>query len=420
MLLASCQPVSFPQAQSPVQTVIAQSPTTTGLPWSLTTETNTPETVEQLPLRRRCLAQLKSLSVEHRPEGKFILTKLHGSGDYFMLDAKNLNLIEFGQTNGALSNLTVSPNHQLIHYVDTANTPGKHIIATLAGEVKQFTDSDKWWGGYWLDNQHLIFGRNSEMRDSTIRIYDPLTGEDERTILNIPNLYYLTTPDGRNILIVSVSADLTRLVFFDTADGGRIIFWDIESNRMLASLPHIVSTDPASPGYPPAIPFFEGWSPNEKQFITTSPLRTSDATGESIAEELFEFDYEGQISRLTNLSDTFSFVRISEPAWAPDGHSIAFWLEVSNDANASIDQISQQLVLLDTMTGEITDLCLQFGEPRFSSTVSSPIWSPDGKYMIVETRMPAGTPRVNLVNIEENSVFALQDGFFPVGWVISP
>ena len=244
--------------------------------------------------------------------------------------------------------------------------------------------------------------------------------KEQSIVLNIPNPYYLLTPGGANILIASLNVDLTRVLFFDTNDGGRIIFWDIKSNKMLASLPYIVSTDPAKSDYPPALPFFDGWSPDGKQFVTTSPLRISDTTGEPDVEELFRFDYDGQMTQLTHLSDVYHFVHITEPSWAPDGESIAFWLEVSGSADESIDKLPPQLVVLNSNTGEITDLCLSFGTPFYSAAASAPIWSPDGKYLIVETRMSNGKPRINLVNMEENSLLVLQDGFFPVGWVISP
>lgn len=416
--LASCQSGGLHELKNTDQPTIESVSTTTPLPPSTPTAVLSAPESEPSPPNRQCLTQLDTLPKQDRPVGYLILGEYSNGHNYFSFDLESMNQKAFAANNDSLHDLTISPNHTLMLYSDSGGSPRKKVIANLKGEIAQFPHSDEWASVAWLDDEHLVLGRTGETPDSTIRIYNFLTGENNNISLSLPNLYYSLHPlAGIYIPIVSVNPDLTRVVFFDMQDGGRIIFWDNTTGTMLASLPYLVYSDP---WYIPAVPFFEGWSADGKQFITTSPLKISDATREVVVEELFRFDFGGQITQLTRLSDTYRFVRISGAAPSPDGKTIAFWLEVSADPNQPIGTLSQQLVVLHIQTGKITDLCLSYGKPFYSPAAPKPIWSPDGKYLIVETRMPDGTPRINLLNLEDMSLFVLQEGYFPVGWIISP
>lgn len=417
LLLASCQSGGFVEEKNTHQPTLESAPTTTPSPSPTATAILPTLGSEPLPLKRQCVTQLDVLPEEDRPAGNLVLAEYSNGVNYFFLDLKSMTLKEFASNNDSLYDLTISPNHTLMLYFNSGSDPWRYEITTLEGEVVWFPHSDEWPAPAWFDNEHLVLGRTGETPDSTIRIYNFLTGENKDLFLDIPNPYYWLHVAGKNILIASVNPDLTRVVFFDMQDGGRIIFWDNEAGKMLASLPYFVSSDP---WYIPAVPFFEGWSADGKQFVTTSPIRISDSTSKAVIEELFLFGYDGQIMQLTHLRDAYSYARIFEPAWSPDGESIAFWLQVSDSVVESLDELPEQLMVLNLKTGQITDLCLPYGAPFYSPAAPEPIWSPDSEYLVVETRLPDGKPRINLVNIRENSLFVLQEDLSPVGWVSSP
>jgi hypothetical protein len=333
----------------------------------------------------------------------------------------NIKTIEeraFGSVDNPIWDLKVSPNQQLMLYLDGSNSPWLNKIISLEKEIRQFPDSELWASFAWLDNEHIIFGSTTEVPDSTVKTYNYLTGEEANLYLDIPNPLYWIHPTGNNILIASINPEIDRVVYFDKKDGGRIIFWDNKSNRILSSLSYPIHESNGQDMLP-AVPFFDGWSPDGKKFITTSPLVVS-KTEEVMAEELFQFNYNGKITQVTQFSNFYNFVRITQPVWSPDGETIAFWLRVSNNENQTLDTLNQQLVTLNIRTNEIRDLCLQFGQSKYSSATRQPIWSPDSDYLVVETRMPDGNPIVNLVNIKENTLITLKKGFLPIGWVISP
>ncbi|MBL8099474.1 MAG: hypothetical protein JNK81_09840 [Anaerolineales bacterium] len=403
--LSNCQIVQ-PTTQPTLENVASETPVLTDI-------NNHPDW-----FTRQCLNISNAPSEVKMPSGYLILAESLNNGSYKFFNIKNMVEQAFLPVNNSIWDVKVSPNQQLMLYLDGSNSPWLNKIASLDKEINQFPDSKSWASVAWLDNEHIISGNTTSTPTSTFKIYNYLTGEETILTLDTPNPLYWIHPTGKNILIASINPEIDRVVYFDKNDGGRIIFWDNRSNRILSSLPYPIHESNGQVVLP-AVPFFDGWSPDGKDFITTSPLVVSE-TEEVIVEELFQFNYDGKITQLTQFSDFYGFVRITQPVWSPSGEFIAFWLAVSDNGNQTLDTLNQQLVILNKKTNEIKDLCLQFGESKYSSAAPQPIWSPDSNYFVVETRMPDGKPLVNLVNIEENNLFTLQEGFLPVGWLISP
>jgi len=410
-LLSSCTP-----ANEILTPATLTYPTITPTTIMLSSESASTPTSEFVSISQKCLTKADYLSVEKNLTGTLILADKINSGKYFIFDLSNMSEDMFIDGRDSLYDLTVSPNHVFIYYGDLGGSEWKDVISTSMNQINQFPYSIEWVSSKWLDNEHLIYVRSGDTQDNTIRILNPLTGEGEVTSLELPNPVYLLHPNGKYYLVVNVNKDLSKAVFFDTSEQGRIIMWDLESRKMLAALPYLVSKDPEQA---PTIPFFYGWSPDETKFVTTSPIRISDTTGMVVTEELFSISQDGDVKQLTHLSDNYQYIRISEPSWSPDGLLLVFWLQASDDANQDRDSLSQQLVILNTETGKITDYCLSHGQPKYS-TVFSPIWLPDGEHLVVETRDSEGISQTNLVDLKNNNLFVLAHGRFPMDWIIVP
>lgn len=118
--------------------------------------------------------------------------------------------------------------------------------------------------------------------------------------------------------------------------------------------------------------------------------------------------------QLTHLFDTFGFaLPINTLSWSPDGDEIAFWLYDDHGNNT--------LMVVDYETGDRVNYCIQnVAIASFPTGVSAPIWSPDGKCLLVENRYAADKNKRLVVNISNNNAFPVAENTSPVDWVVSP
>jgi len=75
--------------------------------------------------------------------------------------------------------------------------------------------------------------------------------------------------------------------------------------------------------------------------------------------------------------------------------------------------------MLDTSTGEITNYCVA-GDLTEQRTSETPIWSPDGRYLVIEQVLDKNQSLVIAVDTLREEAFAILENQIPVGWMISP
>jgi hypothetical protein len=56
-------------------------------------------------------------------------------------------------------------------------------------------------------------------------------------------------------------------------------------------------------------------------------------------------------------------------------------------------------------------------DTSFTIGVSKPIWSPDGKYLMVENRYATDKNKVLIIDFSTNSAFPIAENASPVGWM---
>jgi len=176
------------------------------------------------------------------------------------------------------------------------------------------------------------------------------------------------------------------------------------------------------------------WSPDGKQFAVApalfpevappSPHGKFHPASNELLEELYSVDRDGKITQLTHLLDDYPRVYIDNFRWSPDGRSIAFWFSSwQDDIDLSDDPIGNRyLALLDTTTGRVTNTCIH-GENDASIGISkypAPIWSPDGKQVVVQSQISEESFQTVLVDIQQNRAFKIGEDLAPMGWMIAP
>jgi len=97
----------------------------------------------------------------------------------------------------------------------------------------------------------------------------------------------------------------------------------------------------------------------------------------------------------------------------PDGLHIAFWLKISNVANANPKDLRQWLAITDTITLETQIYCL-----TPNNTGHHIVWGPDSQQLIVNTEIPSGEIKPTLVDLTHQTQATLNtQGLWVEDWM---
>jgi hypothetical protein len=285
---------------------------------------------------------------------------------------------------------TVSPNRRLLAY---KISPFWLIIETVDGSEPPIKISweARWSGGInWLDDRNLLIPR-----ENGYTVYNPFTGERKGVSNDFPD-HAEPVGVGADFWDVVYNSDLTRAVYprypgIVNANGeyGTIVIWDMQTNKVLNSL----KTEGGIFGGEPV------WSPSGEEFVMA--LGYMDSRKGRQYDNLYKVTQDGLPTKLTNL-DGFL---ISHYSWSPDANQIAF--RVDNDTG-------NQLAILNLTTMMVTNYCI-----GMANVHEPPIWSPDGKQLVIPT-FSNDTYETFLLDLDEGIAYKIAEGNFrPVGWMVS-
>jgi Tol biopolymer transport system component len=242
------------------------------------------------------------------------------------------------------------------------------IISTLHNIIKTYDTQgqEDWNRGKWLDNERMFFQNWSDAPHGiyTIVIYDPFTGEQKNMQFDLPNPYIVEDTGGRVTWVkADIDPTLKRVLYNDKDE--RLVLWDLDTQKEITFLPSM--TD-----------LLEGaWSPDGKKFAIRFPSSNSAPT------ELFTIDMDGNV-KTTSFNQMYPFANVDIwPSWSPDGHRVAYWLRISNVANADPETLRQWLAITDITTLDTQIYCLSPNKP--STSGGNIVWSPDSTKVIINS-----------------------------------
>jgi Tol biopolymer transport system component len=177
--------------------------------------------------------------------------------------------------------------------------------------------------------------------------------------------------------------------------------YGIPEKKKLAQIPDIYWDNPPV------------WSPDGSKFIMMGN------------DEFYLVTYDGAISKITHLNPDYDLYKgagfrylADYYSWSPDSQHVAFWLSPFGTERYT-------LAILDTHSGEIIEYCIPIGDgfPQYGLSTLYPVWSPDGKKLVVAANFRPNLEPGNdviLVDLEKEKSYKVTENTFPVGWLVAP
>jgi len=340
--------------------------------------------------------------------------------DSYFLNMKTGEKIIFSpKGDRSLMHFAVSLNQQWLAIQKLNENPVSLsiIIMTAKGQTYTTIEVERDWGGFeWLDDKQLIIDRNIRKEEGnsekgfagyfSLILLNPFTSHQMELRPEYPGIFSYDPMYtwSHNMIFNST---LTRVVYPNSESGPSILLWDIQAGKKIVRLHFGESPE---------------WSPNGKRLAWVVDVGPDYRNPLYSAQEFFIVNQDGQITRLTHMTDYLHYVSISSYSWSPDGHYIAFWM-ITGENNpiqlAVVDTLTSQVIVYP-INANFTDI---FGPNYLVLTNdTAPIWSPDGEQLLVVTFDPKDETRnlVVLVDIVKNYAAMIIENMIPVGWMRGP
>jgi Tol biopolymer transport system component len=390
-VLGACTPARPLSATETVQTLPVNN---TSLPTPLLTTTSLAANWESA---KNCVTEYPKQPEESQLEGVAVLQSLSSTvigRELSLLNLKDGTSRNIDTANQPVEDVAVSPDRHSLAYSWFNNTTEKWelVLIDSAGELQQVAWSSK--SGFffqdWLNDHQLVI-----RQDVKYLIVDPY--QDSQVSISPSDFPEYNLYDLKAFL--SFDPLLSRAIYKSSTE---INVLDLNSKAVRA---------PLKDGYDRVL--IVSWlSSGEKAAViaTLSPEQKLDNF--SLPDEIFIVEKDGQVRQLTHLFDAFGLpLTIDSLSWSPDGSQIAFWLH-DTEANPT-------LMVADYESGNTVDYCVtNVWRTAFPVRVSQPIWSPDGKYLMVENRYASDKNRVLVVDLSNKSAFPIAENASPDGWMV--
>jgi len=310
-----------------------------------------------------------------------------------LLNLENNKTINFSTPN-PVDFAYVSSSRKTLGYLWYNNATSKWEVRLVnsEGEQQKVAWSSKEDFGFegMLNDQRVV------IRDGTSYIVvDPFLNSQEKfSSLDFPDF---DTNNVRNYF-VAFEANLNRAIYkhFD------IIILDLRTNTVLTQIEDAYDRSP----------IFDWLPANGQLAIVASNTSVARLSGSPIPDEIFIIEQKGQVRQLTHLYESFiRHIEINGLSWSPNGEKIAFWLDNGQDVT---------LMVADTLTGNVVNYCVSSDLFLFPTYLPAPIWSPDGKQLLVENRHAEHKSSLLIVDITKNIAFPIAENENPVGWMTTP
>ncbi len=340
-----------------------------------------------------------------------------GHRDAYILNLQTQEKIFLAKRNSPAVFFSVSPNRKLVAYLKTSESVLE--IAMNDGKILKSLPWQKEWRILtdWLNDQSIVIELDED-QPASLLILNPFSGKSVVLLPDYPKIFKGDAHldwDGWGETVYD--SEMSKVIY---VKGHSFVLWDIKSRQEIATVPTLADFN--------SLVKVPKWSPDGTRLVVAAPVNPDD---ELYRDELFSIAVDGTIQQLTRLTSLFKSVDITKWSWSPDGRYIAFMLYVS-DQRIFTSSEGEQLALLDTTTDTVTFYCIPglqvLDKTNFmfskrysmaSSTIPSPIWSPDSDQLLVENRYIDDASRLILIDINKGFAVQIAENVEPVGWMVS-
>lgn len=353
-------------------------------------------------------------------EDKITLQDL-GTG-FFLWDFESGNTIKAIEESGFIQ---ISPDQKYLAYRYTSSDRQSYL-RILDGNGKTINDFLFHIDGRmqsffnWQNVDYLRTLQQESDSKVTVHLLNPFTQEHTLLRTDWVDAYTPKNPYKDRLVQWKFDERLTRIahvyganMLYDPSltrvlypkDNSIVSLMNVESETELASA-HFVDW-----GRLPS------WSP-DGQYLTI-------VNREGQVDEIYLISRDGnEFQKITNVSSEFDLATIPEYSWSPDGKQIAFWL--NRDSLEPELGTQSELAVLDITTKQVTRLCAEgisiaAIEP-WSMNHPEPMWSPDGKYLMITQWDDPTSPQnyyVLVIDPVTGAVERISENTAPIGWMIS-
>lgn len=274
------------------------------------------------------------------------------------------------------------------------------------------------WGWLlgWLDERHVLLATSWTFQPrGTVVVLDPFSGQNQTIIPEFSSDIVLESSWHRFMMVHAVfyNQSLSRAVYPGIDQGVTLL--DLDKHQVVWSS-ELWSEKVGYQVMPYSDPIWI--QAGEALLIDLSYLDPSN----QLRMNLFQIDQAGEITQLTPFVNEIrtGSLWISDYSLSPDEKKLAFWYYWDGSAEEV-----QRFAVLEIASGLVTDYCLT-GVIGRQMGAFPPVWSPDGKYVLVENaRYYRNAPgernqlKTYLVDLEQGYAAMLVEDAVPVGWLTS-
>jgi len=423
LLITGCTQLEVLPSPTETQVLVLLSATATPTqppPTALPPATNTPlpsiTSTPDIHFREQCIDIRISQPQEISLSGTLVL-----KDEWFGLNVYLLNLETADQTPQqlenimALSSLSVSPDKKRLAVMQYDDQQHRHSLTTFSANgkiqntISLFPDLSSILG--WQNDELLAIGRvrSDGLRklDSTI-IVSSISGEIQELLPDDYNSIYKSIDN--NVIWLGYSFNRTvynpasTYVVYSGLENGKtpLFLANVQTKSIIARINWWGGVYGATPQ----------WFRNGQSVLVTGQVKLNGFASAQDGIELFRMDLNGQVTRLTYLSDVYT-AYIRNFTLSPDEQRVAFWMEIQDPTYPGV-----RLGVLDLQSGEMVDYCISGAAALDNKDFIPPVWSPDSKQISVTQAMNDGATRKTIIiDLISGKAFELLDQLIPLGWM---